>query len=161
MKKYPIIRQVLIQITICICLLIPVKNVMAFSSGIKKDSVNDANANKQSSQRKEPDLLKYVNTLQGTNSRFQYSNGNIYPAVALPNGMNFWSPQTGKNGNGWKYQYEARTIRDLVKLISAARGPTILGFLRSCRRIISSWMKINGPPHLAITMKRQSRIITK
>lgn len=56
-------------------------------------------------------LLKYVNALQGTNSTPGYSNGNTYPAIALPFGMNFWSPQTGKNGNGWKYQYEATTIR--------------------------------------------------
>ncbi|MDR0792293.1 MAG: GH92 family glycosyl hydrolase [Chitinophagaceae bacterium] len=56
-------------------------------------------------------LLKYVNGLQGTNSNPDYSFGNIYPAIALPFGMNFWSPQTGVNGNGWKYQYAATTIR--------------------------------------------------
>jgi predicted alpha-1,2-mannosidase len=56
-------------------------------------------------------LLKYVSTLQGTNSTPEYSYGNVYPAIALPFGMNFWSPQTGKNGNGWKYQYKAKTIR--------------------------------------------------
>ncbi len=56
-------------------------------------------------------LLKYVNGLQGTNSGPGYSTGNIYPAIALPFGMNFWSPQTGKNGDGWKYQYKATTIR--------------------------------------------------
>lgn len=57
------------------------------------------------------DLLKYVSTLQGTNSDPGYSAGNIYPAIALPFGMNFWSPQTGKNGDGWKYQYKATSIR--------------------------------------------------
>ncbi len=57
------------------------------------------------------DLLKYVNGLQGTNSNPQFSTGNIFPAVALPFGMNFWSPQTGKNGDGWKYQYASKTIR--------------------------------------------------
>lgn len=59
----------------------------------------------------EPDLLKYVNTLQGTNSNWGYSHGNTYPTVAMPFPMHAFSPQTGKNGDGWKYQYSATTIR--------------------------------------------------
>lgn len=47
----------------------------------------------------------------GTQSNFQLSNGNTYPAVALPWGMNFWTPQTGENGNGWQYTYDAIKIR--------------------------------------------------
>jgi predicted alpha-1,2-mannosidase len=57
------------------------------------------------------DLLKYVNTLQGTNSNVAYSNGNTYPTVALPFPIQAFSPQTGKNGDGWKYQYTIGTIR--------------------------------------------------
>lgn len=57
------------------------------------------------------DLVAYANTLQGTNSEFALSNGNTYPTTALPFGMHGWSAQTGKNGDGWKYQYKARTIR--------------------------------------------------
>lgn len=45
----------------------------------------------------EKDWVKYVNTLQGTNSSFELSRGNTYPAVAMPWGMNFWTPQTGEN----------------------------------------------------------------
>ena len=59
----------------------------------------------------EPDLLKYVNTLQGTNSNWGYSNGNTYPTIAMPFPMHAFSPQTGKNGDGWKYQYSATKIR--------------------------------------------------
>lgn len=58
-----------------------------------------------------PDLVKYVNTLQGTNSKFELTRGNTYPTTALPFGMHTWSPQTGKNGDGWKYQYFKSTIR--------------------------------------------------
>ncbi len=29
----------------------------------------------------------------------------------VPFGVHFFSAQTGKNGNGWKYQYKANTIR--------------------------------------------------
>lgn len=55
-------------------------------------------------------LADYVSTLVGTQSDFSFSNGNTYPAVALPWGMNFWTPQTGKMGNGWTYTYTAKKI---------------------------------------------------
>ncbi|RYY33905.1 MAG: glycoside hydrolase family 92 protein [Sphingobacteriaceae bacterium] len=41
----------------------------------------------------EQDLVKYVNTLQGTNSKYELSYGNTYP------------------GEGWKYQYFVGSIR--------------------------------------------------
>lgn len=56
-------------------------------------------------------LVKYVNPLLGTESDFSLSNGNTYPAIALPWGMNFWTPQTGKMGDGWGYTYQAKKIR--------------------------------------------------
>ncbi len=46
-----------------------------------------------------------VNLLQGTNSQSDFSTGNTYPAVAVPWGMNFWTPQTRNNGDGWQYVY--------------------------------------------------------
>lgn len=58
-----------------------------------------------------PDLVKYVNTLQGTNSSFELTRGNTYPTTALPFAQHTWTPQTGKNGDGWKYQYAADSIR--------------------------------------------------
>jgi predicted alpha-1,2-mannosidase len=58
-----------------------------------------------------PDLVKYVNTLQGTNSSFELTRGNTYPTTALPFAMHTWTPQTGRNGDGWKYQYSADSIR--------------------------------------------------
>lgn len=57
------------------------------------------------------DLVQYVNTLQGTNSKFELTRGNTYPTTALPFGMNTWTPQTGANGDGWKYQYFKDEIR--------------------------------------------------
>ena len=53
---------------------------------------------------------EYVSTLVGTQSDHSFSTGNTYPAVALPWGMNFWTPQTGKMGDGWAYTYGAHTI---------------------------------------------------
>ncbi len=52
----------------------------------------------------------YVNILMGTQSKFELSNGNTYPAIARPWGMNFWTPQTGKMGDGWQYKYDADKI---------------------------------------------------
>lgn len=66
-------------------------------------------AGNSSAQQK--DIVQYVNTLQGTNSKHEITYGNTYPTTALPFGMNTWTPQTGKNGDGWKYQYFKKTIR--------------------------------------------------
>ncbi|NDV96170.1 glycoside hydrolase family 92 protein [Dysgonomonas sp. 521] len=54
--------------------------------------------------------VDYVNILMGSQSKFTLSNGNTYPAIAMPWGMNFWTPQTGKMGDGWIYSYNADKI---------------------------------------------------
>ena len=54
---------------------------------------------------------QYVTTLVGTLSEYAFSTGNTYPAIALPWGMNFWTPQTGRMGDGWTYRYDAHLIR--------------------------------------------------
>lgn len=57
------------------------------------------------------DPVEWVNPLMGTDSKPDMSNGNTYPAIAVPWGMNFWTPQTGNMGNGWAYTYDADKIR--------------------------------------------------
>ena len=57
------------------------------------------------------DYAGYVSPLVGTQSSFELSTGNTYPATARPWGMNFWTPQTGKMGDGWQYVYTANKIR--------------------------------------------------
>ena len=61
----------------------------------------------------ENDYASFVNPLVGSQSSFQLSAGNTYPAIAMPWGMNFWTPQTGKNGDGWQYVYTSHKIRGL------------------------------------------------
>ena len=61
--------------------------------------------------QKVSDPVEWVNPLMGTASKPELSNGNTYPAIAVPWGMNFWTPQTGKMGNGWAYTYDADKIR--------------------------------------------------
>ncbi|MEX2336118.1 MAG: GH92 family glycosyl hydrolase [Fulvivirga sp.] len=55
--------------------------------------------------------VEWVNILMGTDSKPSMSNGNTYPAIAVPWGMNFWTPQTGPMGDGWAYTYDADRIR--------------------------------------------------
>ncbi len=55
--------------------------------------------------------VDYVSPLVGTDSKPSMSNGNTYPAIAMPWGMNFWTPQTGKMGDGWAYTYAADKLR--------------------------------------------------
>jgi predicted alpha-1,2-mannosidase len=57
------------------------------------------------------DLVNLVNPLVGSDSEYPLSNGNTYPAIATPWGMNFWTPQTGNMGNGWGYTYKAYKIK--------------------------------------------------
>ena len=57
------------------------------------------------------DPVQYVNPLVGSHSKPSLSTGNTYPAIAVPWGMNFWTPQTGKMGDGWAYTYDAEKIR--------------------------------------------------
>ena len=57
--------------------------------------------------------VDFVNPLMGSDSDHGLSTGNTYPAIAMPWGMNFWVPQTGKMGDGWQYTYAARKIKGL------------------------------------------------
>jgi predicted alpha-1,2-mannosidase len=57
------------------------------------------------------DPVEWVNPLMGTESKPSLSNGNTYPAVGVPWGMNLWSAQTGTMGDGWMYTYTTDRIR--------------------------------------------------
>lgn len=55
--------------------------------------------------------VDHVNVLMGTSSEYVLSQGNTYPIIARPWGMNFWTPLTGDMGGGWQYQYSAYKIK--------------------------------------------------
>jgi predicted alpha-1,2-mannosidase len=57
------------------------------------------------------DPVDWVNPLMGTDSDGGLSNGNTYPAIGRPWGMNLWTPQTGDNGDGWQYTYRSNKIK--------------------------------------------------
>ncbi len=75
----------------------------------------DNNVEKRNNNNVETEnsLVDYVNPLMGTDSEFSLSNGNTYPAIALPWGMNFWTPMTSEMGDGWTYKYDENKIRGI------------------------------------------------
>lgn len=104
--------------------------------------------------------LDYVSTLVGTQSKHSLSTGNTYPAIALPWGMNFWTPQTGKMGDGWAYTYDADKIRVLNKHINPALGSTITVSFQSCLLLENRFlMKISVPVGFHIRLKSLNHII--
>nr|WP_223255485.1 GH92 family glycosyl hydrolase [Flavobacterium sp. LM4] len=69
-------------------------------------------ANAQNTQVITPQQpIDWVNPLIGTDSDYGISNGNTYPAIAMPWGMNFWTPQTANMGDGWAYTYKSSRIK--------------------------------------------------
>jgi predicted alpha-1,2-mannosidase len=76
-------------------------------------SCNTNKSNETNSNISKTNLVDYVNPLMGTDSEFILSNGNTYPAIATPWGMNFWTPMTSKMGDGWTYKYDEYKIRGI------------------------------------------------
>lgn len=74
---------------------------------------NSKEYTKKQPKHPETSLLEHVNPLMGTDSEFSLSNGNTYPAIATPWGMNFWTPMTAKMGDGWTYNYDDYKIRGI------------------------------------------------
>ena len=72
-------------------------------------TINSVSAQENYMLNQEP--LDYVSILVGTQSKFELSTGNTYPAIARPWGMNFWTPQTRNNGDGWQYAYQDDKIK--------------------------------------------------
>ena len=76
-------------------------------------SCDNLKTESKSSESYATNLVDYVNPLMGTDSDFNLSNGNTYPAIATPWGMNFWTPMTSKMGDGWTYKYDENKIRGI------------------------------------------------
>jgi len=93
MKKY--IHSRLLHVRLSTLLIISLTFFLGCDRSVKENSF---------------DPVELVNPLMGTDSDFWLSNGNTYPAIALPRGMNFWTPQTRIMGNGWAYTYDDTKI---------------------------------------------------
>lgn len=61
-------------------------------------------------QNNQSNLVQYVDPRIGSLSNMNESNGNTYPVVAYPWGMNFWTPQTEPHESKWIYKYDSKSI---------------------------------------------------
>jgi predicted alpha-1,2-mannosidase len=59
-----------------------------------------------------PPLADLPDPLVGTDSKYELSRGNTYPAIFRPFGMLAWTAQTGEGG--WPYQYEKNRIHGFL-----------------------------------------------
>ena len=64
-------------------------------------------------QNNQSNLVQFVYPRIGSQSDFDLSHGNTYPAVAHPWGMNFWTPQTEPHDSRWIYKYDSKKINGL------------------------------------------------
>ncbi|MFE2596956.1 GH92 family glycosyl hydrolase [Streptomyces sp. NPDC059396] len=72
-------------------------------------------------------LSDYASTTRGTNSSGSFSRGNTFPATAVPNGFNFWTPVTNAGSNSWLYEYSRGNNADnlpTVQAFSASHEPS-------------------------------------
>ncbi|MEU6330798.1 GH92 family glycosyl hydrolase [Streptomyces sp. NPDC047049] len=75
-------------------------------------------------------LSDYAVTTRGTLSSGSFSRGNTFPATAVPNGFNFWTPVTNAGSADWLYEYARKN--------NAANLPTLQAF--SASHEPSPWM---------------------
>ncbi|MFD8916828.1 GH92 family glycosyl hydrolase [Streptomyces sp. NPDC059569] len=72
-------------------------------------------------------LSDYASTTRGTNSSGSFSRGNTFPATAVPNGFNFWTPVTNAGSTSWLYEYSRANNADnlpTVQAFSASHEPS-------------------------------------
>lgn len=62
------------------------------------------------SAAQQTELVDFANPFTGTGNSRELSNGNLYPYIAVPWGMNAWTPQTDKSGKKWFYDWKANKI---------------------------------------------------
>lgn len=54
---------------------------------------------------------EYVNTLGGTDSRYDLSHGNLLPVVVTPWGFNAWAPQTDNDATYSSWWFHPTDVR--------------------------------------------------
>ncbi|MBS7455796.1 GH92 family glycosyl hydrolase [Coralloluteibacterium stylophorae] len=55
---------------------------------------------------------EWVSTTRGTQSNGRFSRGNNFPATAVPNGFNFWTPVTDAGTLNWLYRWSEQNGAD-------------------------------------------------
>ncbi|WP_335940191.1 GH92 family glycosyl hydrolase [Streptomyces sp. PTD5-9] len=70
-------------------------------------------------EKRRAHLSDYVSTVRGTNSSGSFSRGNAFPATAVPNGFNFWTPVTDAGSTSWLYEYARGNDEDNLPTLQA------------------------------------------
>ncbi|MDT9695131.1 GH92 family glycosyl hydrolase [Streptomyces sp. P17] len=70
-------------------------------------------------ERPKAHLSDYAVTTRGTNSSGGFSRGNNFPATAVPQGFNFWTPVTNAGSLSWLYDYARANNADNLPTIQA------------------------------------------
>ncbi|MFF2655638.1 GH92 family glycosyl hydrolase [Streptomyces sp. NPDC058045] len=81
--------------------------------------VDDITLDRAAPERPKAHKSDYASTVRGTNSSGSFSRGNNFPATAVPNGFNFWTPVTNAGSLSWLYDYARGNNKDNLPTIQA------------------------------------------
>ncbi|MFJ9852592.1 GH92 family glycosyl hydrolase [Streptomyces sp. NPDC101150] len=81
--------------------------------------LDDVTIAPQPPEKRLPHLSDYALTTRGTLSSGGFSRGNTFPATAVPNGFNFWTPVTNAGSADWLYEYARKNNADNLPTLQA------------------------------------------
>ncbi|MEU5104966.1 GH92 family glycosyl hydrolase [Streptomyces sp. NPDC021354] len=81
--------------------------------------VDDISIAPKAPEKRLKHLSDYAVTTRGTNSSGSFSRGNNFPATAVPNGFNFWTPVTNAGSLSWLYEYARGNNADNLPTVQA------------------------------------------
>lgn len=81
--------------------------------------IDDLKIAPKAPERRKAHLSDYASTVRGTNSSGGFSRGNNFPATAVPNGFNFWTPVTNAGSTSWLYDYARGNNDDNLPTLQA------------------------------------------
>ncbi|MFJ4918531.1 GH92 family glycosyl hydrolase [Streptomyces sp. NPDC088725] len=89
--------------------------------------IDDISLRPKAPEKRLAHLSDYASTTRGTNSSGSFSRGNTFPATAVPNGFNFWTPVTNAGSDSWLYEYAHGNNADnlpAMQAFSASHEPS-------------------------------------
>ncbi|MCX4723072.1 GH92 family glycosyl hydrolase [Streptomyces sp. NBC_01306] len=81
--------------------------------------IDDISLAAKKAEKPSAHLSDYALTTRGTNSSGSFSRGNNFPATAVPNGFNFWTPVTDAGSTSWLYNYANGNNADNLPTLQA------------------------------------------
>ncbi|WP_407077744.1 GH92 family glycosyl hydrolase [Streptomyces phytohabitans] len=81
--------------------------------------IDDVSLAEKKPEKPKKHLSDYALTTRGTQSSGDFSRGNNFPATAVPNGFNFWTPVTNAGSTSWLYEYARKNNADNLPTLQA------------------------------------------